>query len=291
MDLIDTLRNEPLWLAWGLLPLGLVVGSFLNVVIHRLPKMLERSWTTQAREFLEPDSVTETPPAYNLATPRSCCPHCGARVKAWQNIPLISFMLLRGRCHACAAPISIRYPLVELITGVASMAVAWRFGFEWYTLGALAFTWGLIALAAIDLDTMLLPDAIVLPLLWAGLLFNLWLESVSLESAVLGAACGYLLLWGVYHLFRLATGKEGMGHGDFKLLAMLGAWLGLASLPGIILLSSVIGAVTGIALIALTRRQAGVPMPFGPFLAGAGWISLMWGDRLNALYLAGAQPL
>lgn len=288
MDLIDILGNEPLWFAWCMLPLGLVVGSFLNVVIHRLPRMLEHAWTTQAREFLHPDQPSEPGEPYNLSTPGSSCPHCGAPVRAWHNIPVFSYLVLRGRCHQCAKRISIRYPVVELLTGLLTMAVAWRFGVSWLTVGLLAFTWSLIALSAIDLDTLLLPDVIVLPMLWTGLLFNLWIESVPLKSAVLGAAFGYLLLWSVYHLFRLVTGKEGMGHGDFKLLAMLGAWLGVSSLPGIILLSSVIGAVIGIALIALTRREAAAPLPFGPFLAGAGWIMMMWGDAINTLYLNGA---
>lgn len=290
MELINLFREEPAWFAWSVFPLGLIVGSFLNVVIHRLPRMLEQSWTAQAQEFLELDAKPSQPVPYNLVTPGSSCPHCGERVRAWQNIPLVSYLLLKGRCHYCGTPIALRYPVVELLTGVLTVAVAGRFGPDWFTLCALALTWTLVALAAIDIDTMLLPDSIVLPVLWGGLLANLWLGHVPLASAVLGAACGYLALWSVYHLFRLITGKEGMGHGDFKLLAMLGAWLGVASLPGIILLSSLIGAITGVAIIVMTKRGAGVPIPFGPYLAGAGWISLMWGEELMRLYLRGFTP-
>jgi leader peptidase (prepilin peptidase)/N-methyltransferase len=286
--------------------LGLLVGSFLNVVIHRLPRMLEREWQAQARELLAGDAVAgpgsaAAPPAvapsaevpYNLVVPRSACPACHAPITAMQNIPLVSWLALRGRCASCRAPISVRYPLIELLTGVLSAAVAWKFGFGWPAAGALGVSWALVALAGIDLDTQLLPDSITLPLLWAGLLASLaWSPLVGAASlpvppaeSILGAAVGYLSLWSVYHLFRLATGKEGMGHGDFKLLAALGAWLGWHMLLPIVLGSACVGALVGIGLIASGRRGRSVPMPFGPFLAAAGWAAMMWGNEWVAAYL------
>ena len=262
---------------------GLAVGSFLNVVIHRLPKMMEAEWQAQAAE-LRGEPLPDTP-RLNLMVPRSRCPACGHRITALENVPLLSWAFLRGRCSGCRTPISARYPAVELLTGVLSALVAWRFGPTLACAGALLLTWSLIALAFIDFDTTLLPDSITLPLVWVGLGFNLFGAFSPLQSAVTGAMAGYLLLWSVYWLFKLATGKEGMGYGDFKLLAALGAFLGWQMLPLIVLLSSVVGAVFGIALIVLARRGREVPMPFGPYLACAGFIALMWGGELTRLYL------
>ena len=264
---------------------GLAVGSFLNVVIHRLPKMMEAEWQAQAAE-LRGEPLPDTP-RLNLMVPRSRCPACGHRITALENVPLLSWAFLRGRCSGCRTPISARYPAVELLTGVLSALVAWRFGPTLACAGALLLTWSLIALAFIDFDTTLLPDSITLPLVWVGLGFNLFGAFSPLQSAVIGAMAGYLLLWSVYWLFKLATGKEGMGYGDFKLLAALGAFLGWQMLPLIVLLSSVVGAVFGITLIVLARRGREVPMPFGPYLACAGFIALMWGGELTRLYLGG----
>lgn len=268
--------------------LGLLVGSFLNVVIHRLPIMMEREWQ-QELACLNADTDADTAPklepeTYNLSVPRSCCPKCKSLITAKDNIPLLSWLVLRGRCRNCANPISVRYPIVELITGVLSAYIAYRFGWGLQMVAMLLFIWSLIALTGIDLDHQLLPDQITLPLLWLGLLLNATLEWIPLKDAVFGAAAGYLSLWSIYHLFRIATGKEGMGYGDFKLLAALGAWFGWQSLPSIILLSSVVGAVSGIALIAFKQLNRGQPLPFGPFLAGAGLIYALWGETLNQWY-------
>lgn len=264
--------------------LGLCIGSFLNVVIHRLPKMLEREWRLQCAELSGQTTPTEA--ALNLIYPRSHCPKCKHPIRVWENIPLISyFLLLRGRCASCQAPISARYPFIEAITAVLSAFCAWHFGPSWQAIGALLLVWALIALACIDLDTQLLPDAITLPLLWLGLLFNLQDCYTSLASAVIGAMAGYLSLWSVFWLFKLATGKEGMGYGDFKLLAALGAWLGWSMLPAIILLSSVVGALVGISLILFARHGRNTPIPFGPYLAAAGLIALFWGETLTRQYL------
>lgn len=264
--------------------LGLCVGSFLNVVIHRLPKMMEREWQLQCAE-LRGEIPAETD-ALSLAQPRSRCPNCGHQITALENIPLLSYLLLlRGKCSACGTPISLRYPLIELLTGGASAFAAWHFGPSFAALGALLLLWALIALAAIDLDTQLLPDSITLPLLWFGLAFNLADAFTNLPTAVVGAMAGYLALWSVFWLFKLATGKEGMGYGDFKLLAALGAWLGWPMLPTIILLSSVVGAIVGITLIVVARHGRHVPIPFGPYLAAAGAIALFWGSQLNQAYL------
>jgi leader peptidase (prepilin peptidase)/N-methyltransferase len=285
---------------------GLLVGSFLNVVIHRVPIMLDRQWRQQCHDLGHEaqapghaQALGQAPaPAaepYNLVVPRSACPACHAPITAWQNIPVLSWLWLRGRCARCKAPISLRYPLVELLCALLSAAVAWRFGFGWTALAALAVTWTLIALTGIDLDTQLLPDAITLPLLWAGLLASLAASGaavtgaaslpVSPADAITGAAAGYLSLWSVYHLFRLCTGKEGMGYGDFKLLAALGAWMGWRMLLPVILGSALAGAVVGIALIASRRHQREVPIPFGPFLAAAGWLAMMWGPQWVSAYL------
>lgn len=264
---------------------GLCIGSFLNVVIHRLPRMMEREWKLQCAELNGQPTPLEEGPALSLAFPGSRCPHCAHRITTLENIPLASYLWLRGRCSECRTPISPRYPIIEAATGLLSAFTAWHFGPTLTALFSLFFLWSLIALTFIDFDTQLLPDSITLPLLWLGLLFNLHGGFVSLPSAVIGAAAGYLVLWSVYWAFKLATGKEGMGYGDFKLLAALGAWMGWQMLPAIILLSSLVGAVIGIVLIVLARHGKDVPMPFGPYLAGAGLIALYWGPQINKLYL------
>lgn len=284
------------WIGFVLV-IGLLIGSFLNVVIHRLPIMMERDWKAQAEEILganayEPPRAENTKPEpYNLVVPRSACPKCGARITAWQNIPVVSYLFLRGACANCGAKISIRYPLIELLTGVLSAAVAWKFGVTWYCGAALVLTWALVALSAIDFDHQLLPDDITLPLLWLGLLLSLAPTiptvglPVSSSDAIIGAAAGYVSLWSVYKLFKWLTGKEGMGYGDFKLLAALGAWLGWQMLLVIILISAFVGAIVGISLVAFRGRDRDIPIPFGPYLAAAGWIALLWGDRLVDSYL------
>jgi leader peptidase (prepilin peptidase)/N-methyltransferase len=255
------------------------------VVIHRLPKMMEQEWHAQCAD-LRGESPPPAEAPLSLAKPRSRCPDCGHQITALENIPLISYLLiLRGKCSACQAPISLRYPIIEALTGLLSAYVAWHFGPTLQGAGALALVWALIALSAIDLDTQLLPDSITLPLLWLGLGFNLWATYTDLSSAVVGAMLGYLALWSVFWLFKLATGKEGMGYGDFKLLAALGAWLGWSMLPAIILLSSVVGAAVGITLIVAARHGRNVPIPFGPYLAAAGGIALFWGESITRSYL------
>ncbi|MGE0581840.1 MAG: A24 family peptidase [Steroidobacteraceae bacterium] len=268
----------------ALFVLGLLVGSFLNVVIHRTPIILDRQWRRQCNEL----AGRETPaaPHFSIVAPRSACPACKAPVKAIHNVPVLSWLVLRGRCASCQARISVRYPLVELLTAILSATVAWRFGYTPQMGAAIALTWFLVALTFIDFDTQLLPDALTLPLLWLGLAASVaGYTPVGPREAIIGALAGYLSLWSVYHLFRLATGKEGMGYGDFKLLAALGAWLGWQMLLPIILLSAAVGAVTGIALIVVRGRDRNVPMPFGPFLAAAGWIALMWGPQIVTGYL------
>jgi leader peptidase (prepilin peptidase)/N-methyltransferase len=273
--------------------LGLMIGSFLNVVIHRLPIMMERDWQVQCAEFAAASAQTgaaAVPPAptfepLSLISPRSRCPQCSRPVAALENIPLLSYLLLKGRCKGCGKPISLRYPLVEALTGLLFGYVAWRYGATFAAVGALFFLASMITLTFIDFDTQLLPDDITLPLLWGGLLLNLGNTFASLTDDVIGAAAGYLVLWSVYWLFKLATGKEGMGYGDFKLLAAIGAWLGWQLLPLVILLSSLVGAVVGIALIVLARHGRNVPIPFGPYLAAAGVIALFWGKALNQSYL------
>ncbi len=282
-SLISLLQASPLFFATLAGVLGLMVGSFLNVVIHRLPKMLEREWQVQCDEL--GGKQAEPLPPYNLLVPRSACPHCGHQISALENVPILSYLWLRGKCKACRAPISPRYPIVEAVSGVLSACVAWHFGFGAAGLGALLLVWALLALTFIDFDTQLLPDSITMPLLWLGLLFNMSGAYVDLQSAVLGAVAGYLILWSVYWMFKLATGKEGMGYGDFKLLAALGAWLGWKMLPLIILLSSVVGAAIGIVLIFAARHGRNVPIPFGPYLAGGGLIALLWGQALTHGYL------
>jgi leader peptidase (prepilin peptidase)/N-methyltransferase len=270
--------------------LGLLVGSFLNVVIHRLPLMLKQQWKAECQAFLAEDAGKtdnpETPAPFNLVVPRSRCPHCGHLITALENIPLLSYLVLRGRCRECRATISIRYPLIEFTSAVLTVTAAWYFGVSWQAVGAILLGWALLSLAVIDYDHQYLPDIITLPFLWLGLLFNLNGVFVSLSSAVIGAMAGYLFLWTIYQAFRILTGKEGMGFGDFKLLAMLGAWLGWQALPAIIILSSLVGSVIGIGLIVLRQHQRTKPIPFGPYLAIAGWITLLWGDAINAAYLS-----
>ncbi|OHC82167.1 MAG: methyltransferase [Sideroxydans sp. RIFOXYB12_FULL_59_6] len=263
--------------------LGLLVGSFLNVVIHRLPKMMEREWHAQCAE-LSGESKPESAP-YNLLLPRSACPHCHHAIGALENIPVLSYLMLRGKCKGCGAHISMRYPVVETLSGLLSAYAAWHFGFGLAAGAALIMVWALIALTFIDFDTQLLPDAITLPLLWLGLLLNINATFTSLTDAVIGAMAGYLVLWSVYWLFKLVTGKEGMGYGDFKLLAAIGAWLGWTMLPLTILLSSLVGAVVGIALIVVAKHGRNIPIPFGPYLAGGGLIALFWGQPLTQSYL------
>jgi leader peptidase (prepilin peptidase)/N-methyltransferase len=279
---------------------SLMVGSFLNVVIHRVPVMLDREWRTQAEEILrekqgdvrlKPGPQADAQAKYNLVVPRSACPKCGAMITAAQNIPVVSYLLLKGKCASCGTKISVRYPLVELGTALLSALVAWKFGFVWYTAAALLLTWVLIALSCIDFDHQLLPDNMTLPLMWLGLLLSLAAPVASLglpvdpRSSIIGAAAGYLSLWAVYHVFRLLTGKEGMGYGDFKLLAALGAWLGWQMLLPIILLSALAGSIVGGALIVFRGRDHQIPMPYGPFLAIAGWIALLWGNTIVSSYL------
>jgi len=294
-DLAALFSGSPLLFSGAVSVLGLVVGSFLNVAIYRLPLMLEREWRAQAIEFV-PDTaaaVAELPAErLTLSTPRSACPVCKTPIKAWQNIPVVSWLLLKGHCAACHAKISARYPLVELATGLLSAWVAWRFGVSTTAACALLVTWALIALTGIDIDHQLLPDNITLPLMWTGLVAAVLVGPmpgnplpVSAKDAIIGAAAGYSSLWLVFQLFRLITGKEGMGYGDFKLFAALGAWLGWKILPLVILLSAASGAVIGILMIVLRGRDRAAPMPFGPYLAAAGWLALMYGDSLVSGYL------
>ncbi|MEJ6654681.1 MAG: A24 family peptidase [Pseudomonas sp.] len=285
MTLLDYMASHVLAFVVVAGLLGLIVGSFLNVVIHRLPKMMERDWLRQARDMLEPDTVQPEQPAYNLVLPHSHCPHCQTEIKPWQNLPLISYALLRGRCGNCREPISFRYPLVELLTAVLSAVVAWQYGFGWPAGGMLLLTWALISLSLIDADTQLLPDSIVLPMLWLGLIANSFGLFTDMHSALWGAVFGYLSLWSVYWLFKLITGKEGMGYGDFKLLAMLGAWGGWQVLPLTILLSSLVGAILGIIILKTRGDANSTPLPFGPYLAIAGWIAIIWGEWITGTYL------
>ncbi len=288
MTPVEFLASNPLAFVLCALVLGLLVGSFLNVVIHRLPIMMQRDWQSQAREFLELPAEP-VGAVFNLFLPHSRCPHCDHQIRAWENIPLISWLALRGKCSACKAPISKRYPLVELACGLLSGYVAWHFGFSWQSGAMLLLTWGLLAMSMIDVDHQLLPDSLVLPLLWLGLIVNSFGLFASLEDALWGAVVGYLALWSVYWLFKLVTGKEGMGYGDFKLLAMLGAWGGWQVLPLTILLSSVVGAVLGTVMLRMQKAESGTPIPFGPYLAIAGWVALLWGDQITASYLQFAR--
>jgi leader peptidase (prepilin peptidase) / N-methyltransferase len=291
LELLAILQQTPLLaISVGFL-FSLLIGSFLNVVIHRIPIMLERDWAAQAAEFTA--AANNQPVAensqgdyqrFNLFSPRSRCPKCGHQITALENIPVVSWLVLRGKCSGCKAPISARYPTIELITGLlGALAIAF-FGATWAGLGALIFTWTLVALTCIDIDTQLLPDNITLPLLWIGLIFNLFGVFAPLKDAVIGAMLGYLILWSVYWLFKLITGKEGMGYGDFKLLGALGAWFGWQKVPTIILLSSAVGAVIGIGLMIAAKRGKEVPIPFGPYLAGAGFLTLYFNQPLGHLF-------
>ena len=283
MPIDELFALYPLAFVITALLLGLVVGSFLNVLIWRLPKMLERDWRQQAQDVL--GLPGETPlPTYNLMLPHSQCPHCAHRIRAWENIPLLSYLWLRGRCSACAAPISKRYPLTELACGLLSAFIAWHFGFGWQACLLIFLTWGLLAMSLIDTEHQLLPDVLVLPLLWLGLIVNSFGLFVPLHAALWGAVAGYLLLWSVFWLFKLLTGKDGIGHGDFKLLALLGAWGGWQILPLTILLSSLVGAIIGVILLRLRQQETSTPIPFGPYLAIAGWIALLWGGQITASY-------
>jgi leader peptidase (prepilin peptidase)/N-methyltransferase len=284
MPVIDFLASHVLAFVLCALLLGLLIGSFLNVVVYRLPKMMQRDWREQAHEILElpAEAPAET---FNLVLPNSQCPHCAHEIKPWENIPVISYLFLRGKCSSCKTPISLRYPLVELTCGLLSAYIAWHFGFTWQAGAMLLLTWGLLAMSLIDVDHQLLPDSLVLPLLWLGLIANSFGVFTSLEDALWGAIAGYLSLWSVYWLFKLVTGKEGMGYGDFKLLAMLGAWGGWQVLPLTILLSSLVGAILGLIMLRLRNAATSTPIPFGPYLAIAGWIALLWGEQITASYL------
>jgi leader peptidase (prepilin peptidase)/N-methyltransferase len=291
MSLFQFFTDFPIALVICVVVVSLLIGSFLNVVIHRLPIMMERDWRNQCSEFLSVPNESASKERFNIAYPPSRCPHCGHRITARENIPVVSYIMLGGKCSACGKPISIRYPVIELITGVMAGTVAWRYGYSIETAGALLLTYALIALTVIDFDRQLLPDDITLPFLWLGLMANTYELFNDINSAIFGAVAGYVVLWGVYKIFKWATGKEGMGYGDFKLLAMLGAWLGWQSLPVIILLSSLVGAVVGITLIVVARHDRSIPIPFGPYLAAAGWIYLLWGEQITQTYLnyAGVQ--
>jgi leader peptidase (prepilin peptidase)/N-methyltransferase len=275
MDILDLLRESPAWLAATAAVFGLCVGSFLNVVIHRLPRMMEAQWRAECAA-IEGREAPEAAP-FNLVTPASRCPSCGTAIRAWQNIPLVSWLALRGRCAACRAPISARYPAVELAAGVVAALLAWRYGFSAALPLAAAYAWALLALTFIDLDTQLLPDDITLPLLWLGLIANAYGVFTDLRSAVLGAAAGYLVLWIVYWAFRILAKKEGMGYGDFKLLAAIGAWAGWQALPVAILVAAGLGAVIGSIALWLSRKGADTRIPFGPYLALGGIVALVWG--------------
>lgn len=292
------------WLGLALVVwIGLCVGSFLNVVVYRLPVMLNRQWHAEANEFLQAEAAgsgegrtdarvaapasTATNEPFNLMVPRSRCPKCGHQIRAWENIPVLSWLALRGRCSQCSNPISVRYPLVELVTAIASVVVVAGFGFTWLGFAALLFTWVLLALTFIDYDTQLLPDQLTLPLLWLGLLVNVGGGITDPATAIIGATAGYLVLWSVYWAFKLTTGKEGMGYGDFKLLGAIGAWLGWQVLPGTLLLAALVGLAYALALSLAGRRASGQPIPFGPFLATAGWIALIERDSLVRFFLPG----
>ncbi len=292
----DLMLESPFLFVLAVFLLALLVGSFLNVVIYRLPIMMERDWRQQC------DELVSTPPPelpegrFDLIEPRSRCPACGAPISALQNIPLLSYLLLRGRCAHCRAPISKRYPVIELLTAVLSAITAWRFGAGWEAAAAIGVTWALIAISVIDIDHQLIPDSISLPLLWAGIAASLvhpldgaGVLFIDPKASIVGAIAGYLSLWTVYHGFRLVTGKEGMGFGDFKLLAALGAWLGWQMLPLIILLSAVVGAAVGVGLIVAKRHERSVPIPFGPYLAAAGWIAMLYGQKIVDAYLGTMQ--
>ena len=308
MTLIDALQNNAVIFYGVVAFLGLFVGSFLNVVIHRLPIMMENAWREGIEEFEAHEALLAStknngqakavennvaedgakdspkPEPFNLSVPRSRCPNCDQLITWWQNIPVLSYLMLSGKCHNCKTPISARYPAIEIITMLLSLAVAWQFGVSLQSVVGIVITWLLVAMTMIDFDHQLLPDNLTLPMMWIGLIAALVPVFADIESAVIGAAAGYLVLWIVYQAFRLITGKEGMGYGDFKLLAAIGALLGWQVLPMVILLSSLVGAVVGVSLIVITRRDKNIPIPFGPYLAAAGWIAMMWGEQLSTAY-------
>ena len=283
MSFITLLQTNSVFFISLCTTIGLVAGSFLNVIIFRLPKMMEREWNQQCSE-LRGETIKPLP-TLNLVKPCSECPHCKHKITTLESIPIISYLALRGRCSQCNTSISLRYPIMEALTGIMSGFIAWHFGYGFITVAALIFVWSMITLAFIDLDTQLLPDEVTLPLLWIGLLINLGNGFTDISSAVIGAASGYIFLWLIYWFFKIATGKEGMGYGDFKLLAVIGAWFGWKMLPLVILLSSLAGAVIGIGLIIVAKNKRDTPFPFGPYLVGGGLVALFWGDQLNRTYL------
>ena len=292
MDILNYLDNVPGLFICICGILGLLVGSFANVVILRLPVMMKHQWQEQCASLFQTDdrennadSESSRQPKFNLAYPPSHCPKCQHRIRAWENIPVISYLVLRGRCSGCGQPIPPRYPIIEAACGLLSVIVAWHFGFGWQSATALILTWGLLILSVIDIDHQLLPDSITLPLLWLGLILSLFNVFVDSHTAIIGAAAGYLVLWTVFHVFRLLTGKEGMGYGDFKLLAVFGAWLGWQHLLTVILLSSLVGACVGIVMITLRGHDRQIPIPFGPYLATAGWVTLLWGNAILTAYM------
>jgi len=294
MALLNALESNTIFFLFTVIVLSLSIGSFLNVVIYRLPIMLKSSWREQCTEYMASEAPADQsnldshqkPEKFNLATPRSRCPSCGHQITALENIPVVSYIFLKGRCSKCKSPISIRYPVVEIATAVLSAVVAIHYGFGWQCLTALLLTWSLIVLTMIDFDHKLLPDDITLSFLWTGILLSMFGWFTDTNSSIIGAIAGYLALWSVYWAFKLLTGKEGMGYGDFKLLAMLGAWMGWQALPGIVLLSSFVGAVVGVSLIAFKGRDKNIPIPFGPYLATAGWIYLLWGHNISSWYFS-----
>jgi len=280
----ELLHSSTAFLLFVLTVLGLMVGSFLNVVIHRLPIMMERQWQQECQHVLHPEQPPEELPVYNLAVPASACPDCGHKIRPWENIPVLSYLLLGGKCAGCRAKIALRYPLVEAAGAILAVAIGLTFGASWQTLVLCPVAWALLALTMIDMDTQLLPDVITLPLLWAGLMVNSFAVMVPLSDALWGAVGGYLTLWTVFHVFKALTGKEGMGYGDFKLLAALGAWLGWPMLLPMIILSSLVGLVLAVGFIALKKQARSEPMPFGPSIAIAGMIAMLWGEPLLSAY-------
>ncbi|WP_237066163.1 prepilin peptidase [Microbulbifer guangxiensis] len=288
--MLDTFVSYPALLLGSAFVLGLLIGSFLNVVIYRLPIMMEREYKRDFYSYFDqtpdPAEKKDLDETFNLILPHSHCPNCDAEIKPWHNIPVVSYLLLGGKCGFCGTKISKRYPLVELATGLLTAIVVWQLGFTWQALAGCVFTWALVALTGIDFDKQLLPDQITLPLLWAGLVINIWGVFVPLQDAVIGAVAGYLSLWAVYHIFKLVTGKEGMGAGDFKILAAIGAWFGWQMLPLVILLSAAVGAVAGLTWTTIAGRDKNLPIAFGPYLAGAGWIAMLWGEQIVGWYLA-----
>ena len=291
--LIEFFQQDLVFFVSTIFVLGLLVGSFLNVVIYRLPVMFKREWRKDCCTYLEENynakielnTDNEPTQPFNLVKPDSTCPSCAHQIRAWENIPIISYILLKAKCSNCKTPISIRYPMIELLSACLAALCAWHFGFSHAGAAAILLSWALISLAMIDYDTQYLPDQITLPFLWLGLILNLNNTFTDIESSIIGAVAGYLTLWSVHHLFKLITKKEGMGYGDFKLLALLGAWMGWQFLPSIIIISSLVGSIIGISLILFKKHQREVPIPFGPYLAIAGWLTLLWGSEINQTYL------